>query len=140
MERTYKKAQEFKLLRYSPAEILKMKNKLYKLNLQIDTKLLEMAAVALCGFFQCDYPVITAVYTRDKEIFNKYCCCTMKKNFNDTDPVWVAKVNRLWDLLITTLLPVLELVRNTLPVTTESQLMFRGVSFKTLHDLKRFII
>ena len=116
-----------------------MKTKLQKLNMRMDTKLLDMGAVALCGFFLSDYPVITAVYTGDKEQFNKYCCCTMKKNFNNPDPVWVANVNRLWDLLKTTLLPVLELVRNTLAVTTDPQLLFRGVSFKTLDDLERVI-
>ena len=62
----------------------------------------------------------------------------MKKNFNETDHGWTAKVNCLWNLK-STLLPVLTLIRNALPVTKEPQTLFRGVKFNSLGDLSEFI-
>ena len=125
------KAREFKLLWYSQAELLQMKAKLQKCSPRIDPRLLEMGSVAVCGMFLCDYPVITAVY--------KYCCCETKKNFNETDLVWTAKVNRFWNLLKSTLLPVLTLVRKPLPATAEPQSSFRGISFNSVDELNGFI-
>ena len=133
------KAREFKLLWYSQAELLQMKAKLQKCSPRIDPRLLEMGSVAVCGMFLCDYPVITAVYTGTKNLFTKYCCCNTKKNFNDTDLMRTAKVNRLWNLLKSTLLPVLTLVRKPLPATAEPQSSFRGISFNSVDELNGFI-
>ena len=98
-----------------------------------------MGAVALCGFFLSDYPVITAVYADNWELFKKYCFCKTKRDFNSEDSVWKSKDNRLWYLLKSTLLPVLELVRKTMPVSAEPLIMFRGISFNTFEDLKKFL-
>ena len=43
-------AQLYRLLRFSPAEVPKMKTKLQRLNLSKDPRLIDMGAVALCGF------------------------------------------------------------------------------------------
>ena len=59
-EELLKIASEYKLLRYAPTEIARMKTNLRKFSPTINTKLLEMGAVALCGIFLNDYPVITA--------------------------------------------------------------------------------
>ena len=75
-----------------------------------------MGAVALCGIFLSDYPVMTAVYAGEKELFKKYCLCTTKRDITDEDAAREARVNRLWRLLRTTLLPVLNSIRKTLPV------------------------
>ena len=64
-----------------------MEAKLRKCNPQMDPKLLEMGAVALCGVFLSDYPIIKAAYARDKELFTKYCSCNTKRNFNVEDPL-----------------------------------------------------
>ena len=132
-------AREFKILRFAPAEINRMRIKLQRLTQRINTELLDMAAIALCGFFLSDYPIITAVYRRDIILFKKYCCCTTKRDFNNDDRIWWAKVTRLWSLLKSTLLPVLSLTRKTLPVSVEPLVLFRGVSFKSLEDLNRFL-
>ena len=75
-------ANDNKLLRYAPAEVGRMRTNLQKYSLSRSQKLLEMGAVALCGFFLTDYPVITAAYSGKKELFKKYCFCTTKRDFN----------------------------------------------------------
>ena len=115
-----------------------MATNLRRLVQRLDPRLLQMGAVALCGIFLGDYPVITAAYTGEKELFRKYCLCTTKRDINEDDAAWNAKVDCLWRLLRTTLLPVLSLVRKSLP-SGEPHILFRGVRFRSLDDLKRFI-
>ena len=84
-----------------------------------NAKLLDMGAVALCGFFLSDYPIITAAYRRDIKLFKKYSCCTTKRDFDNDDKLWWAKVNRLWRLQQSTLPPVLNMVRKNMPESSE---------------------
>ena len=50
-----------------------------------------------------------------------------------------VKDNLLWHSISSTLLPVLNFVWKTLPVSGEHQFLFRGVTLNSLHDLNRFI-
>ena len=132
-------AQEYKLLRYPKAEITSMGAKLRKCNPRMDPKLLEMGAVALCAVFLSDYPIITATYAGDKELFTKYCCCNTKRNFNVEDPNWRTKADRLWWLLEWALLPVLRLIRLALSVSPYHQILFSGMSCNSLDELMSFL-
>ena len=131
-----KAANEFKLLRFAPAEISRMRLELQKRSLSSNPQLRDVGAVALCGFFLNNYPIITALYEEDINLFKKYCCCTNKRDLDNDDTGWWTKVNSLWSLLKSTLLPVLRLARKALPVSTRPLILLRGVTFNSFYNLE----
>ena len=98
----------------------------------MNTKLTAMRAVCLCALFLWDYPIISAIYSNEKNLFRKYYLCLTKRDINQLDKAEESRIEELWTLLRTTVIPLLETLRNEWPQAAEWNILYRGTYFREI--------